>query len=144
MQKERMKKLTLILIASSFSFVLRAQDTTAVKEALDRLEQALVAGDTTATKTLLHDDIAFGHSNGWVQDKKSAVADMASGFLRYQSIDRHDLRIDRKGNRAIVKERLTAKGARDGKEFQSELFVLWLWEKDKQGWSVVMRQSAKQ
>jgi len=139
-----MKKLVLILIAASLSFVVQAQDTTAVKAALDGLELALVSGDTTATKALLHDDIAFGHSNGWVQDKKTVIADMASGFLHYQSIDRHDLRIERKGDRAVVKERLTAKGTRDGKEFQSELFVLWLWQKDKQGWRVLMRQSAKQ
>ena len=140
-----MKKMILVLVTFTLSVAgLHAQDTTAVKAALDRLEQALVAGDTTATKALLHDDIAFGHSNGWVQDKKTAIADMASGYLRYQSIDRHDLRIERKENRAIVKERLTAKGTRDGKEFQSDLFVLWLWVKDKQGWRVLMRQSAKQ
>jgi Domain of unknown function (DUF4440) len=144
MPQKRMKKLTLIWLTLCFGFAVRAQDTTAVKLALDRLEQALVKGDTATTKALLHEEMAFGHSSGWVQDRKAAVADMASGFLRYQSIDRHDLRIESHGNRAVVKERAAVKGIRDGKEFQIELFILWLWEKDKQGWRALMRQSAKQ
>jgi ketosteroid isomerase-like protein len=144
MPKERMKKLTLVLVTLILSLSgLQAQDTTAVKKALDGLERALVAGDTVTIKALLQEDAAFGHSSGWVQDRKAAVADMASGFLRYLSIDRHDLRIEQHGSRAIVKEHAAVKGVRDGKDFQVELFILWLWEKDKKGWRLVMRQSAK-
>ena len=139
-----MKKLTLILIAFSFSFVLRAQDTTAVLAAVNKLEKAFVDGDTITTKSLLHEALAFGHSNGWVQDRNAVVADMASGYLRYLSIDRHDLRIVTHGDRATVRERATVKGSKEGKDFQVELFVMQLWERDKKGWKMVLRQGAKQ
>src|SRR5512137_653280 len=67
MPQERMKRLTLILTSLCFALVLHAQDTTAVKTAVDKLEHALVAGDTSTLKALLHEDAAFGHSSGWVQ-----------------------------------------------------------------------------
>lgn len=139
-----MRKLTLIWIAIMMSFALRAQDTTAVLAAVNKLEKAFVEGDTATTRSLLHQDLAFGHSNGWVQDRDQVVADMGSGFLRYLVMDRHDLRIVNHGDRAVVREKVTVKGTKEGKEFQVELFVMQLWEKSKKGWKLVLRQGAKQ
>lgn len=139
-----MKRLTLILIATMMSFALRAQDTTAVLAAVNKLEKAFVEGDTATTRSMLHPDLAFGHSNGWVQDRDQVVADMGSGYLRYLVMDRHDLRIENHGDRAVVRERVSVKGTKEGKEFQVELFVMQLWEKGKKGWKLVLRQGAKQ
>ena len=129
-----MKKPTLILIASMMSLALRAQDTTAVLAAVNKLEKAFVEGDTATTRSMLHPDLAFGHSNGWVQNRDQVVADMGSGLLRYLVMDRHELRIENRGDRAVVRERVSVKGTKEGKEFQTELFVMQLWEKNKKGW----------
>lgn len=139
-----MKRLAIILTSLCFVLVVRAQDTTAVLAAMNKLEKAFVEGDTSTTRSMLHPDLAFGHSNGWVQDRDQVVADMGSGYLRYLVMDRHELRIENHGDRAVVRERVSVKGTKEGKEFQVELFVMQLWEKGKKGWKLVLRQGAKQ
>jgi ketosteroid isomerase-like protein len=141
-----MRSITLCMMALLFAAVVKAQDTSAVVAAVDRLEKAILAKDTSMVKTLLTKDVAYGHSSGWVQTKKEVVSDMASGFLQYRSIDRHSLFVDLKGrgDKAVIRERAAVSGSRDGKDFTLELFILQLWVSDKDGWKMVMRQSAKQ
>jgi hypothetical protein len=121
-----------------------AQDTTAVKLAVDRLQKALVERDTVVMKQLFHPDLQFGHSNGWVQTKRDAIEDARSGALVYRQFDRQSITIQMFNKRAVVKERMEVKGARNGTEFNIKLFVLQQWVKTKKGWQLMMRQSAKQ
>jgi hypothetical protein len=121
-----------------------AQDTTSVKQALDRLQNALVARDTVEMKKLMHQNLQFGHSNGWVQTRKDAIDDAASGALIYHQFNRQSLSIEMFGKTAIVKEWMEVKGNRKGTDFNIRLFVLQQWVKTKKGWQLMMRQSAKQ
>jgi len=130
----------LLLVGASMN----AQDTTAVAVAVDRLEKAILAEDTVTIKALLTEDVAYGHSNGWVQTKRGVVDDMVSGRISYQAINRQSLAVDRKGDRAVVKERVAVEGRREGTPFAMNLFVLQLWTKEESGWRMVMRQSARQ
>ncbi|MCU0381843.1 MAG: nuclear transport factor 2 family protein [Chitinophagaceae bacterium] len=139
-----MKRLSLIAFFVVACLAVEAQDTTAVKEAVDRLQKALVERDTVVMKQLLHQDLQFGHSNGWVQTKRDAIDDARSGALVYRQFDRQSITIQMFKKRAIVKERMEVKGARNGTEFNIKLFVLQQWVKTKKGWQLMMRQSAKQ
>jgi Domain of unknown function (DUF4440) len=146
MPEERMKRMTLFLSVLCWGMAALAQsgDTTAVVKALDALEKGLVAKDTNAVKSRLAKDVAYGHSNGWVQGKDDVVKDMASGYLAYQRIDRISLSVDLREDKAIVRERASVAGSRGGKDFAMEIFVLQLWTRHKGDWKLVMRQSAKQ
>jgi len=141
-----MRRFTLLLfvICCALGVQSQSRDTAAVVNALDKLEKALVAKDTNTVKSLLTEEVAYGHSNGWVQDKAEVVRDMASGYLAYLRIDRNSVSVDLHGDRAIVKERASVAGRRDGKDFAMEIFVLQLWSREKGGWRMMMRQSAKQ
>lgn len=121
-----------------------AQDTSAVKHALDRMEQALVEKDSGTIKKLMHPKVLFGHSNGWLQNKTDVLSDMRSGYLVYKQFDRQSLSIQVDGKYAVVKEWLQVKGSTGGKEFNLKLFVLQQWVKTKKGWQLWIRQSAKQ
>ena len=127
-----------------FSLRVSAQDTTAVKAALDRLEMALVARDTGTMKQLLHHNLQFGHSNGWVQTKRDAIEDAKSGALVYGRFDRQSLTILSYGKTAVVREWVNVNGTRNGTEFNIKLFVLQQWVRTKKGWQLVLRQSARQ
>jgi Domain of unknown function (DUF4440) len=135
----------LFLFVLLFTYnALYAQDTTAVKQAVDRLEKALVEKDSAVVKSLLHNKVLFGHSNGWVQNKDEVIRDMNSGYLRYVIINRQSVSIKIDGKFAVVKEWMEVTGSKDGTDFKVKLFVLQQWIKTKKGWQLWIRQSAKQ
>jgi hypothetical protein len=141
--REHMRKSFLFLLLV-FSLGVSAQDTTAVKAALDRLEMALVARDTMTMKQLLHMNLQFGHSNGWVQTKRDAIEDAKSGALVYGRFDRQSLTILLHGKTAVVREWVNVSGTRNGTEFNVKLFVMQHWVRTKKGWQLLVRQGARQ
>ncbi|MGC4037382.1 MAG: nuclear transport factor 2 family protein [Chitinophagaceae bacterium] len=86
------------------------KDTAAVLAAVTKLEKALINKDSASVNALLHKDVAYGHSSGWVQNKKNVVDDMMSGFLVYQKIEQTAVSIDAGKEKAIVQERVSASG----------------------------------
>ena len=136
---------TLFLFFLFFTYTaLQAQDTVAVKQAIDRLEKALVEKDSVAIKSLLHQKAVFGHSNGWVQNKDEVIRDMNSGYLRYHKMDQQSVLISVDGKFAVLKEWVEVTGNKDGTDFKLKLFVLQQWIRTKTGWQLWIRQSAKQ
>jgi hypothetical protein len=133
--------LFLLLFANN---ALQAQDTLAVKQAVERLEKALVDKDSVEIKMLLHKKALFGHSNGWVQNRDEVISDMNRGYLLYQKIDQLSLSIKVDGKFAVVKEWMEVTGKLGGKDFTIKLFVLQQWLRTKKGWQLWIRQSAKQ
>jgi Domain of unknown function (DUF4440) len=136
---------TLFLFVLFFtSTALQGQDTLGVKQAIDRLEKALVEKDSAEVNSLLHKKALFGHSNGWVQNKEEVIRDMNSGYLRYIVIDRQSISIKVDGKFAVLKEWMEVTGNKDGTDFKTKLFVLQQWIRTKSGWQLWIRQSAKQ
>ena len=131
-----------ILFFTGFS-AFAQKDTTALLDAVVRLEKALVNKDSATLNALLHKDVAYGHSSGWIQTKKDVVNDMMSGFLAYSKIEDNSVSIDVNKEKAIVKEKVTVSGVRDGKAFDLGLFVMEVWVQNKKGWQLYARQSTK-
>jgi hypothetical protein len=123
--------------------VFAQKDTAAILDAVVKLEKALVGKDTATLNGLLHKDVAYGHSSGWVQNKKAVIDDMLSGFLEYKKIDDNSIAIDANKEKAIVQEKITVSGVRDGKPFDLTLFVMEVWLQNKKGWQLYARQSTK-
>jgi hypothetical protein len=138
-----MRKIFLFVLFFTYT-VLNAQDTTAVKQVVDRFEEALVKKDSAAIKKLLHKKALFGHSNGWVQNKDEVIRDMSSGYLVYKKIDQQSVSISIDDKYAVVKEWMEVTGNKGGTDFTIKLFVLQQWIKTKKGWQLWIRQSAKQ
>jgi hypothetical protein len=139
-----MKKL-LPVIAVFFIHVSSVAQTDSVllKETVGKLDRALLEKDTALLKILLHTDVSFGHSNGWVETKKEVVNDLASGFLVYKSLTNDKTTMILNKNWASVRTTTKATGAREGKEFDLTLHVLQVWVKSKNGWKLIARQSTK-
>lgn len=118
-------------------------DTVVLKEAMAKLDRALIEKDTTILKTLLHADASYGHSNGWVETKKDVLSDLVSGLLTYKSLinDKVSLVVNEKWASARMTTKAT--GVREGKDFDLTLHVLQVWIKTKNGWKLIARQSAK-
>lgn len=141
-----MKRIVFLLCCVCFaSSAATAQgDTTDVREAVVAMEKALMGNDASALERLLHPELTFAHSNGWVQTKQQVISDMNSGYLRYVSFQQESLSIQRSKKRAVVREFVQVTGQRAGAPFNVRLFVLQEWVLTRQGWQLMIRQGAKQ
>jgi len=131
-----------LFLANQLSVVAQ-KDSSAVLGAVARLEKALLNKDSATMNGLLHKDVSYGHSSGWVQTKKEVVNDMMSGFLVYNKLEDSSINIVMSKDKAIVREKVRAVGSRDGKSFDLSLFITQVWLQSKKGWQLFARQSTK-
>lgn len=133
---------------------------------VEDINAALVNKDTIVLKRLLHDDLMYGHSNGWVEDKRAVLNDLFNGKLVYLSIERlpyfkaEDTSETKEGYLRIICA--TPKGLvnsrRDiqiehayfkydviyeGKPLTLKLAVMMVFVKEKGRWQLLVRQSTK-
>ena len=83
MKKLLFVSLVLFLFNSSFAQI----DSIDLKNAMQQLDKALLQKDETVLKSVLHQDLSYGHSNGWVQSKSDVLNDFISGKLTYSKIE---------------------------------------------------------
>lgn len=53
---------------------------------------SLMENNNSKILELFSDDISFGHSNGWIQNKEDFKKDFESGKVKYQSVKQTDLK----------------------------------------------------
>ena len=132
--------LVLFLFNSSFAQI----DSIDLKNAMQQLDKALLQKDETVLKSVLHKDLSFGHSNGWIQTKADILNDFASGKLTYNKIENNSSAIVTISKKyATVKTNTNAEGSVNGTAFKLTLHVMQFWINTKKGWQLIARQSAK-
>ncbi len=95
----------------------KAIDTSAVLDAMLKMEKALVEKNKDILEGLLHKDVAFGHSSGWVQTKKDVMKDMKSGFLVYNKIENNSIAIEAGKEKSNSEREDSGYRKRDSKDF---------------------------
>jgi hypothetical protein len=120
-----------------------AQSEKALSIAADGFNNALVERDSNALKTLLHDKLVYGHSNGWKQTKKEVIDDLFNGKIAYHKISQREENIVMDGNTAAVRSVADIDVTMLGKDLQFKLNILqvWIWKNKK--WQMFSRQSTK-
>jgi hypothetical protein len=132
--------LVLFLFNSSFAQI----DSIGLKNAMQELDKALLQKDETVLKLVLHDDLSFGHSNGWIQSKSEILNDFASGKVTYNKIENNSSAIVKINKKyATVKTNTNAEGVVNGTAFKLTLHIMQFWVKTTKGWQLIARQSAK-
>ena len=119
-------------------------DSVGLKNAMQQLDKALLQKDETVLKSVLHQDLSYGHSNGWVQSKSDVLNDFISGKLTYSKIENNSSAIIViNKDYATVKTNTNAEGAVNGTAFNLKLHIMQFWIKTKKGWQLIARQSTK-
>lgn len=141
-----MRKSVLVLMLLFFFLgQIKAQaDSSEVLNAVHEFEKALVDKNEELIKKRTVETLIFGHSNGWVQDKKAVLDDMRSGHLSYLRMEPSSIKIRMQGKKAVVEESVEVEAKLDSTQVKLKLFVLQYWEKRNGVWKLVLRQSAKQ
>ena len=62
--------LSLLIVKSSFTQI----DSVGLKTAMQKLDKALLDKDEAVLKQVLHKNVSYGHSNGWIQRECGAEA----------------------------------------------------------------------
>jgi hypothetical protein len=133
--------LSLVITKSSFT----QHDSIGLKAAMQKLDKALLEKDEIVLKRVLHKELSFGHSNGWVQTKNEILNDFKSGKLVYNKFENNStgiISISKKW--ATVKTNTNAEGTVNGTAFKLALHIMQVWMNTKKGWQLYARQSAKQ
>jgi len=132
--------LVLFLFNSSFAQI----DSVGLKNAMQQLDKALLQKDEVVLKSILHKEVSYGHSNGWIQSKDDILNDFKSGKLTYNNIQNNSSAIVKISEKyATVKTNTNAEGVVNGTEFKLTLHIMQFWVKTKKGWQLIARQSAK-
>jgi len=132
--------LFLLIAKSSFTQI----DSVGLKNAMQQLDKALLQKDETILNSVLHKDLSYGHSNGWIQSKSDILNDFTSGKLTYSKIENNSSAIIIINKEyATVKTNTNAEGVVNGTEFKLTLHIMQFWIKTKKGWQLITRQSTK-
>ena len=141
MKKLLFGSLVLFLFNNTFAQI----DSIGLKNTMQQLDKALLQKDETVLKSVLHKDISFGHSNGWIQTKTDILNDFTSGKLTYNKFENNSSAIVTISKKyATVKTNTNAEGSVNGTAFKLTLHIMQFWIKTKKGWQLIARQSAKQ
>jgi len=114
-----------------------------LKDAVTRLDKALVEKDTAALKKLLHNNVTFGHSNGWVESKDDVIKDVISGKLDYHTIKSDSLTWKTESNWASVRSITKVEVTVNDNKTELKLHILEVWLRTDKGWQLIARQSTK-
>lgn len=133
--------LFLLIVKSSFA----QTDSVGLKNAMQQLDKALLQKDEKVLQAVLHKDLCYGHSNGWIQSKNDVLDDFKSGKLVYNKIENNSSAIIIiTKDYATVKTNTNVEGQVNGTAFNLKLHIMQFWIKTKKGWQLIARQSAKQ
>lgn len=117
-------------------------DENEIKDLVYDFNKALVAKDTAKLNELLHDELSYGHSNSWVENKKELKADLFNNMLTYHSVEQPELSVIYAGD--VVTVRGNGIFDVDYKSTEHMIFDLhvmqtWIYEDGR--WQMLNRQS---
>lgn len=131
----------LLLVASLCVQILSAQES--VEMTWQRLEKAMMEKDTVTLRSVLHEDLTYGHSNGWTETKKEMIQNLVSGKMQYSLIVSQSPVWKQTGDVVTLKTQSEIAYVVNGKEGQLKLFVVQVWKKENETWKLLVRQSTK-
>lgn len=142
------KKTILLAIMAMFSLLTingqaQSKEQTAVEQAVAQLRLLMIDPDQAKLASLASDELSYGHSSGKIEDKKAFIEALTSGSSDFKTIDLTEQTVTIVDNTALVRHKLMAETANDGKPATAHLSVLLVWVKQKGSWKLVARQAVK-
>ena len=133
----------LFFFLSTFSLLAQHKAEKIVGNQVEMLRQAMVSVDESALNNLVAEKLSYGHSAGYIEDKKEFIRKLTSGENDFTKIDLSNQTISISGDVAIVRHRLDGMTMDGGKPTQIKLLVLLVWQKNHGIWQLIARQAVK-
>lgn len=149
-------KMLIIIILINLNYNLLSQEIQSVSfkspqqtiaQQIELLENSLINKNTTELEEILHNDLTFGHSNGWIETKESLLTNLPTSKVTYTKFVKNkepEIKIIWESNPlATVRREIKAVGEYEKEEFQVDLKVLEIWIKHNNNWLLLARQSVE-
>lgn len=121
-----------------------ASDTEAeVRAAESRRFAAMVRSDVGELERLLAEDVTYVHSSGQAQSREELLADLASGALRYRSIEPTISRVRVYGDVSVVNGRASVRVETDGRPMEAMLVYTDVYVRRDGRWLLAAWQSTR-
>ncbi len=114
-----------------------------VRQCIQQLHDALIQKDSLALEGLLHEQLVYGHSNTWEENKKELIHNNSTGFMRYETLFMDSLRVQLFDETAIVRYHAFIRGKVNDKDFALSLHILQCWIREGKRWKLVARQGVR-
>jgi ketosteroid isomerase-like protein len=108
-----------------------------IREAEARLRAAMLANDTAALATLLHDELSFAGPDGTSVGKADDLAAHAARRLRLTRLDVEDLQLEVDGVDVVVSVRAGLAGTFDGSPCDGTYRYLRRWTMADGRWQII-------
>lgn len=133
--------IAILLLWSGVDLV--GQKQSSINELASALHQALINRNEIQLDKLLHEDLSYGHSNGWVEHKSELLNNNRTKYLIYEHITMDSLTITKFKNISILRFKAVYDIVFNGKNISIPLHVCQIWVKTKRTWKLLARQSTK-
>ncbi|WP_018622148.1 nuclear transport factor 2 family protein [Spirosoma luteum] len=127
----------------SFNSQAQSKEEKAIGQAVEQMRLLMINPDKAKLEALAVDQLTYGHSTGKLEDKAAFVEALTSGSSDFVNINLTDQTITVVDNTALVRHKLSADTANDGKPGKANLSVLLVWIKQKGSWQLLARQAVK-
>ncbi|MBS1512748.1 MAG: nuclear transport factor 2 family protein [Bacteroidetes bacterium] len=114
-----------------------------LEQTIKKFHLAMLKQDTNAIKQCTDNALSYGHSNGWIQNKTTIVADFASGLISYQGYDTDSMTVAISGDAANVRYvvNVAATLKSNASTFHLKVLEVWIWRNKK--WLLLGRQAVR-
>jgi hypothetical protein len=102
----------------------------------------LMTGPNVVIDQYLDDNLSYGHSNGWIENKKEFIAHLGNRLV-YHSFKEDSIRVTVNKNAAHIRFIADIDVTLDGKRALYHLKVLEIWLKSGKQWRLFARQAVK-
>ena len=138
-------KTILICLLSIVISVAHAQDadTTSLKKLSHEKFLWMIEKDTARLESLLHADLQYIHSNGWIESKTDVLNDLVSGKLVYKSVVIKKESVRLIGKTGIITGTGMYKVMLEGKEVELKLLYTEVYIYKNKQWKLVQRNACK-
>lgn len=132
-----------VLINVQVASVDKVHAQTEISAVIQSFHEALVQSDSITLAKFLHDDLSYGHSNGWIETKEKLIYNHLNRILVYHEINTSELQVQITGNIAVARCNASCEVALEGKPLTLKLHICQVWLHTKDGWQLLARQSTK-
>jgi hypothetical protein len=107
----------------------------------DERVRAMMAADTATLERLMSDDIVYTHSSGRLDSKKSFIASIASGAVKYRRVERKEVTTTLREGFAALTGAVEIDVETGGRVLNLNLRFSNVWERTPTGWQQIVWQS---
>jgi hypothetical protein len=126
-----------------FGSSLIAQKNYSVEQLANTLNQALIERNEYLLHELLHEDLSYGHSIAWIEDKKELISNNQSKFLIYEKISMDSVSVKYTDNIAVLRCQSMIDVILNDKKINLKLHICQVWINAGGKWKLIARQSTK-